>query len=197
MVKSSLPSRAPMPISTAFVIIRIRLTSANNSSNDSSNSSKSSSNSNSSSNNNNPLGGRPCRGGGAEYPSGFAPDGEARSRPGVTVAGGPRGLQEQRVGPMMGDTPSGVVARRIQPSGVTSFGRVTQLPRSPEPCTERYDGHYYICPGRRLGAPKWVPGVKVVVFSQDQFYSVLWSRSSRLWTSLCSTTSSSSPRGSS
>ena len=31
------------------------------------------------------------RGGEAWYPSGLAPDGEARSQPGVTVAGGPRG----------------------------------------------------------------------------------------------------------
>ena len=31
----------------------------------------------------------PCRGGGAQYLSGFAPDREARSLPGVTVAGGP------------------------------------------------------------------------------------------------------------
>ena len=32
---------------------------------------------------------------------------------------------------MMGDTPSGVVARRIQPSGVASFGRVTHAPADP------------------------------------------------------------------
>ena len=35
-------------------------------------------------------GGRPpCSGEGAQYPSGFVPDGEARARLGVTVAGGP------------------------------------------------------------------------------------------------------------
>ena len=32
------------------------------------------------------------------------------------------------------------------------------LPRTPEPCTERYDGHCHVCPGRRPGTPKWVPG---------------------------------------
>ena len=37
-------------------------------------------------------GGRPhCRGGRAQYLSGFAPDGEAKSRPRVTVACGPGG----------------------------------------------------------------------------------------------------------
>ena len=41
--------------------------------------------------------------------------GETRSRPGVTVAVGPRGSVP---GPMMGDTPSGVVARRTWPSRV-------------------------------------------------------------------------------
>ena len=40
-------------------------------------------------------------------------------------------------GPMMGDTPSGVVAVRMWPSRVASFGRVTHAPADPEPCTER------------------------------------------------------------
>ena len=31
-------------------------------------------------------------------------------------------------GPMMGDTPSGVVARRMWPSSVASLGRVTHAP---------------------------------------------------------------------
>ena len=33
--------------------------------------------------------------------------------------------------PMMGDAPSGVVARRTSPSGVASFGRVTHAPADP------------------------------------------------------------------
>ena len=37
-----------------------------------------------------PGAGHLCRGGRAQYLSGFAPGREARSQPGVTVAGGPR-----------------------------------------------------------------------------------------------------------
>ena len=37
---------------------------------------------------------------------------------------------------MMGDTPSGVVARRIQPSGVASFGRVTHAAADPRALCE-------------------------------------------------------------
>ena len=59
--------------------------------------------------------------------------------------------------PMMGDTPSGVVARRTCPSGVASFGS-REHPRTPEPCTERYDGQHHIRLGRRPGAPMWAPG---------------------------------------
>ena len=80
--------------------------------------------------------------------------------------------------PMMGDTPLGVVAKRIQPFGVASFGSVTQHPRTPEPCTKRYDGFYYVCLGQRREPQSGFGRVKVLVFSQDRFYSVLWSRSS-------------------
>ena len=41
----------------------------------------------------------PCRGGGAQYLSGFAPDREAKSRPRVTVAGGPGGPMGDGKGP--------------------------------------------------------------------------------------------------
>ena len=61
-------------------------------------------------------------------------------------------------GPMMGDTPSGVVARRMWPSRVASFGRVTHAPADPRALYRASDEHYYICLGRRPGAPKWVPG---------------------------------------
>ena len=44
--------------------------------------------------------------------------GEARSRPGVTVAGGLGVCRGSVTSPMMGDTPSGVVARRTCPSRV-------------------------------------------------------------------------------
>ena len=81
--------------------------------------------------------------------------GETRSQPGVTVAGGPRGSVP---GPMMGDTPSGVVARRMWPSRVASFGRVTHAPADPRALYGASDEHYYISLGRRPGAPKWVPG---------------------------------------
>ena len=54
--------------------------------------------------------------------------GEAWRQPGC--------LQGQRVGPMMGDTPYEVVARRACPSGVASLGRVTHAPADP---TVRYD----------------------------------------------------------
>ena len=76
----------------------------------------------------------PCRGGLSSQsvrPS-QGLTGEARSRPGVTVAGGPRGSAGAAwTSPMMGDTPSGVVARRTCPSGVASFGRVTHAPADP------------------------------------------------------------------
>ena len=49
--------------------------------------------------------------------------GEARSQPGVCRGSAMR--------PMMGDTPSGVVARRTCPSGVASFKRVTHAPADP------------------------------------------------------------------
>ena len=75
--------------------------------------------------------------------------GEARRQPG--------GLHRQRVGPMMGDTPYGVVARRTRLSSVASLSGKGD-PRDSRVRTERYDGHYYICLRRRLGAPKWVPG---------------------------------------
>ena len=39
----------------------------------------------------------------------------------------------------------------------TAFGWLTHAPPNPT-CTERYDGHCYISPGRRPGPPKWVPG---------------------------------------
>ena len=58
--------------------------------------------------------------------------------------------------PMMGSTPNGVAARRTCPSSVASFrGRATHAPADFR--TGRYDGHYYICLGRRPGAPKWFP----------------------------------------
>ena len=52
-------------------------------------------------------------------------------------------------GPMMGDTPSGVVARRMWPSHVASFGRVTHAPADPRALYRPSDEHYYICLGRR------------------------------------------------
>ena len=69
---------------------------------------------------------------------GFAPDREARSRPGVTVAGGPRGLQGQRAGSDDGRhsfgscCPEGVAVACRPPSGV-----LTHAPADPESCTER------------------------------------------------------------
>ena len=63
--------------------------------------------------------------------------GEARRQPG--------GLQEQRVGPMMGDTHYGVAARRTGPLSVTSLRRrATHAPAGSRVRTERYDGLYYI-----------------------------------------------------
>ena len=50
-------------------------------------------------------------------------------------------------GPMMGDTPSGVVARRMWPSRVASFGRVTHAPADPRALYRAIDEHYYICLG--------------------------------------------------
>ena len=70
--------------------------------------------------------------------------GEAGSQPG--------GLQGQRVGPMMGDTPYGVVARRIQPFGVTSFGRATTHPRTPlslQRCSQRHQKRQRLWPRPR------------------------------------------------
>ena len=53
---------------------------------------------------------------------------------------------------MMGSTPCGV-------SSVASLrGRATHAPADSQVRTERYDGHCYISPGRRPGAPKWVLG---------------------------------------
>ena len=99
----------------------------NNSSNSNSNSNSNSdsNNSNNSNNNNTPDGWPSCRGRGGSVASRSdlfgRLTGEARSQPGAS-----QGLQGQRVGPTMGDAPSGVVARRTCPSGLTSFGRVTQ-----------------------------------------------------------------------
>ena len=47
----------------------------------------------------------------------------------------------------MGDTPSGVVARRMWPSSVASFGRVTHAPADPRALSRASDEHYYISLG--------------------------------------------------
>ena len=58
-------------------------------------------------------------------------------------------------GPMMGDTPSGVVARRTCPSSVGHLsGELTHAPADPRALYRASDEHYYISPGRRPGAPK-------------------------------------------
>ena len=67
--------------------------------------------------------------------------GEAGCQPGVCSC--------SETSPMMGGTPYGVAARRTCPSSVTSFGRVTHAPAYSRVRTERYDGHHYICLGRR------------------------------------------------
>ena len=59
---------------------------------------------------------------------------------------------------MMGDTPSGVVARRTCPSGVASFGRVTHAPADPRALYRAIRRSLLHRLGRRPGAPKWVPG---------------------------------------
>ena len=71
-----------------------------------------------------PGGGHLDRGGEAQYPSGLAPDGEARSQPGATVAGGPSCLQVHR-GESRELLPGGLV-RPVSP-----FGRVTHAPADP------------------------------------------------------------------
>ena len=60
--------------------------------------------------------------------------------------------------PMMGDTPSGVVAWRTCPSGVASFGRVTHAPADPRALYRAIRRSLLHRLGRRPGAPKWVPG---------------------------------------
>ena len=61
----------------------------------------------------------------------LAPDWEARSQPGSPLRTAPVVCRCSVSSPMMGDTPSGVVARRTCPSGVASFGRVTHAPADP------------------------------------------------------------------
>ena len=55
-------------------------------------------------------------------------------------------------GPMMGDSPYGVVARRTRPSSVASFGRVTHAPRGLHFVQGILRGQFYISLGRRLGS---------------------------------------------
>ena len=66
--------------------------------------------------------------------------------------------------PMVGDTPSGVVAPRTCPSRVGHL-RVSSPthPRTPESCTEDTAVNNDMCLGRRPGASKWVPGPAMYV----------------------------------
>ena len=64
----------------------------------------------------------------------------------------------QRVGPMKGDTPSRVVAQRIQPSGVASFGRVTHAPPDPRALCEAIRWSLLHQCRAAPGSLKWVPG---------------------------------------
>ena len=67
--------------------------------------------------------------------------GEARSQQG--------GLQGQRVGPMMGDTLNGVVARRTGPSSVVSLrGWGTHAPADSRACTDVCVVNLHSCLGR-------------------------------------------------
>ena len=75
--------------------------------------------------------------------------GEPRSQPGVSKG--------SATGPMMGDTPSGVVARRtLSVVRRPPSGELTRAPTGTRACAERYDEHCYIRPGRGPVAPKWV-----------------------------------------
>ena len=85
--------------------------------------------------------------------------GEARSRPGVTVAGGPRGLQGQRAGSDDGRHSLGSCCPEdLSFACRPPSGELTHAPADPRALYRASDEHYYISLGRRPGAPKWVPG---------------------------------------
>ena len=84
--------------------------------------------------------------------------GETRSRPGVTVAGGHRGLQVQRAGSDDGRhslgscCPEDVAVACRPPSG-----ELTHAPADPRALYRTCDEHYYISPGRRPGPQSGFP----------------------------------------
>ena len=85
--------------------------------------------------------------------------GEARSRPGVTVAGGLRCLQGQRDESDDGRHSLGSCCPEdLSVACRPPSGELTHAPADPEPCTEDTAVNNYMCLGRRPGAPKWVPG---------------------------------------
>ena len=85
--------------------------------------------------------------------------GETRSRPGVTVAGGPRGLQGQRDESDDGRHSLGSCCPEdLSVACRPPSGELTHAPADPRALYRASDEHYYISLGRRPGAPKWVPG---------------------------------------
>ena len=85
--------------------------------------------------------------------------GETRSRPGVTVAGGPRDLQGQRDESDDGrDSLGSCCPEDLSVACRPLSGELTHAPADPRALYRASDEHYHISLGRRLGAPKWVPG---------------------------------------
>ena len=83
--------------------------------------------------------------------------GETRSQPGVTVAGGPRGLQGQRDESNDGRHSLGSCCPEdLSVACRPPSGELTHAPTDPRALYRASDEHYFISLGRRPGAPKWV-----------------------------------------
>ena len=79
--------------------------------------------------------------------------GEARSRPGVTVAGGPRGLQVQRDESDDGRHSLGSCCPEDLSVRCRLLRECDPAPADPRALLKRYDGLHYIRLGWRPGAP--------------------------------------------
>ena len=104
---------------------------------------------------------------------GFAPGREARSWPGVTVAGGSKGLQVQRDESNDGRHSLGSCCPEdLQVRCQSPSGELTHAPADPRAPVQSDDGHHYISLGH---SSTWTPHHRVRLHDHGPWLRSWWS----------------------